>query len=93
MIIKISLYKKPFSILLSSFVPLYMLALLLLGIYFQSYSYDSRISSIGVVLLAYIAYLPTLRSMIPPVDYFTLSDFVLILHIISCFSLFLCSLL
>lgn len=34
----------------------------------------SRIANVSVILLAYIAFIPTVRNVIPPVEYFTLAD-------------------
>jgi hypothetical protein len=36
-----------------------------------------RIANISVILLAYIAFIPTVRSFVPNVSYFTFSDTII----------------
>ena len=46
--------------------------------------FGARIANIAVVLLAYIAFIPSMRSVIPPVSYITLSDGVILLNLLAC---------
>ena len=63
--------------MLTSFVPMFALAWVLLTVMDGPNDLNSRTANIAVVLLAYISFLTSLRQMIPPSSQFTLSDFVL----------------
>lgn len=73
----IALYKDPFSIIMNAYFPMFVLSLLTLMIYLQEFQAGDRIANISVLLLAFVAFIPTVRSIIPPVNYFTLADFVI----------------
>ena len=63
--------------MLTSFVPMFALAWILLTVMDAPNDLNSRTANIAVVLLAYISFLTSLRQMIPPSSQFTLSDYVL----------------
>jgi hypothetical protein len=52
--------------LVTVFIPLWLLGLINLGIYFQDQDLGSRIGSIIGIMLAFIAYIPTIEAAIPP---------------------------
>ncbi len=56
----IPMYKFPSSSLVTVFIPLWLLGLINLGIYFQDQSLSDRIGSIIGLMLAFIAYIPTI---------------------------------
>ena len=59
------MYKYPGSNLLSIFLPLWVLALINLTIYFQDISFAGRLAVIATITLAFIAFLPTINDKIP----------------------------
>lgn len=63
---------------------MFVLSWVLLSVLSAPRDLNSRTANISVCLLAYIAFIPTLRSIAPPVPYVTLNDFVLYSNIIAC---------
>ena len=57
----IPLYKFPSVQILTIFLPLVLLSIINLGIFFQDYDLHDRIASISVLLIAFVALVPTLR--------------------------------
>jgi len=70
----IALYRRAARLFVSAILPLLLLIFLALGVAFEPLSLGSRILNLGVLLLAYFAFLPTLRSQIPSSDQFGLVD-------------------
>lgn len=62
----IPLYKYPGNSLATIFIPLLLLALLSLGIFFQQNDLSNRISSIATMVLGYIALIPSIKEQLPP---------------------------
>lgn len=81
---RIALYKDPLNIIVNAYFPMVVLALLTLSIFASEVDFNSRIANIAVVLLAYIAFIPTVRSILPPVPYLTLSDVLIGLNLAAC---------
>jgi hypothetical protein len=54
---------------------LLLLALINLAIFFQNNDLGSRVASTATLMVAYLAFLPTIRQRIPPSPKFTLIDF------------------
>jgi hypothetical protein len=48
------------------FLPLWLLGIINLGIFFQDNSMDDRIGSISALMIAFVALIPTIREEIPP---------------------------
>ena len=65
-IFNLGIYRYPANTLLMIFIPLWLLTLINLAIFFQSYEIKNRISNTATLMVAYIAFLPTIRSKIPP---------------------------
>lgn len=59
------MYKYPLTTILSLFFPLVLLAIINLAIFFQSNDIAARIASIATIMVAYTAFLPTVRELIP----------------------------
>ena len=60
------MYKYPVSSLLEIFIPLWILAAINLGIYFQDCNVlADKIAGIATVTLALIAFIPTINEKIP----------------------------
>ncbi len=54
--------------ILTIFLPLVLLSIINLGIFFQDYDLHGRIASISVLLIAFVALIPTLREELPPTN-------------------------
>jgi hypothetical protein len=48
------------------FLPLWLLAIINLGIFFQDNTLSDRIASIAALMIAFVALIPTIRDQIPP---------------------------
>jgi hypothetical protein len=66
------IYRFPANTLLMIFIPLWLLALINLAVFFQNHEIKNRIANIATLLVAYSAFLPTVRSKIPPSPNITL---------------------
>jgi hypothetical protein len=60
------MYKKPQVPLIVLFVPLWLISLINLGIFFQSSKLGDRMASIITLMLALIAFFPVIREELPP---------------------------
>lgn len=57
----IPLYKFPIVAMATIFLPLWLLGIINLGIFFQDYSMDDRVGSISALMIAFVALIPTIR--------------------------------
>lgn len=62
----IPLYKYPLVSLATIFLPLWLLAIINLGIFYQNTSMGDRVGSIAGIAIAFVALIPTIRDNIPP---------------------------
>jgi len=62
---RIVMYKYPGVNLISIFVPLWILGVINLFIFFQDRTLAGRIASIATLTLAFIAFIPTINDKIP----------------------------
>lgn len=62
----IPLYKFPMVALATIFLPLWLLGLINLAIFFQDNNLADRIASIAALMIAFVALIPTIRAQIPP---------------------------
>ena len=69
---KLPLYKFPLDSIVIIFLPLWLLAVLNLGIFFQSYVLADRLMNIAALMIAFIALIPTIRERLPPSPSITL---------------------
>ena len=51
---------------LTIFIPLWLLSVINLGIFFQDNALADRIASIASLMIAFVALIPTIREQIPP---------------------------
>lgn len=63
--IVIPLYKYPSTTIINVFLPLYMVAVMSLGVFFETNDMSNRDGSLATFLLAYIAFLPSIRESLP----------------------------
>lgn len=71
--------------LLMIFLPLWSLAIINLGIFFQENSLNERIASIASLMIAFIALNETIRSQIPPHPKVVFVELLVYAEIIACF--------
>ena len=62
----IPLYKYPGNSLATIFIPIFLLSLLSLAIFFQDNELSNRIGSIATMVLGYIALIPSIKDQLPP---------------------------
>jgi len=55
------------------FIPIFMLSLLSLSIFFQSKNIDDKIGSIATFVLGFIALIPSIKDELPPSQKITFS--------------------
>jgi len=75
--ISFAFIREPWHMLLTVIFPIIMLDLISLVIFATENSLSDRIGNIATLMLALLAYLPTVRSEIPYVPYFTFCDNVI----------------
>lgn len=66
------------------YLPVLLLAIISLAVFFQDFSLSGRISSIATLMVAYTAFLPTVRESIPPSPNVTMVDIILYSLISTC---------
>lgn len=62
----IPLYKFPFVTLFTIFIPLWLLGIINLGIFFQDTGLGDRIGSLAALMIAFVALIPVIREALPP---------------------------
>ena len=91
---RIPLYKYPVSSILEIFIPLWILAAINLGIYFQdSNVLADKIASIATVTLALVAFIPTINEKIPQTSMVKLIEIIIYLQVLTTFLTLLDSLI
>ena len=61
----IPLYKIPTIALITIFLPLWLLSVIMLGIYFQDTNLGNRLNNLSALLIAYIALVGVIRGQLP----------------------------
>lgn len=61
------------------FLPLFLLAVLNLGIFYQDNDLHKRIVSIGAILVSFVAFIPVIREQIPPTPKITAVELLVLL--------------
>jgi hypothetical protein len=67
----------PTTTILTVFIPIWLLGVINIAIYFQKTEFKDRIANLSLVILAYMAFFPTIRDKIPPSPNFTIIDIIL----------------
>ena len=80
----IPLYKYPGNSLATIFIPIFLLALLSLAIFYQDNELSSRIGSIATMVLGYIALIPSVKDQLPPSSKVTIIESVIYLSTLCC---------
>ncbi|CDW83184.1 UNKNOWN [Stylonychia lemnae] len=81
---EIAFYQQPGVSIISAYLPVFVLSFVGLAMFDSPVDLASRISNVAVLLLAYIAFIPSLRSLMPPVPYITMNDGIIGLNLIAC---------
>lgn len=77
-VFKFDLYKYPGTTLLMFFLPVLILSIINLAIYFQANELTGKIASIATLMVAYTAFLPTVRQLLPNTPQITAMDLILV---------------
>ena len=80
----IPLYKYPGNALATIFIPIFLLSLLSLAIFFQSNHLSERIGSIATMILGYIALIPSIKEQLPPSSKITVLEIVIYVSTLCC---------
>lgn len=59
------LYKYPSVALATIFIPLWLLGLINLFVFFQTSTLDNRLATIATLMIAFVALIPTIRGSLP----------------------------
>jgi hypothetical protein len=62
----IPLFRRPGVPLLTIFIPLILLGVINLGIFFQKETLGKRFVNITALMVSYVALIPTIREQVPP---------------------------
>lgn len=65
------------------FIPIWILGLVGLAVFFQEQGFGARLATIAVLVLAFVAFLPTINSSIPQSPNIKLVDILILLQITS----------
>ena len=63
------------------FLPLWLLGLISLGIFFQERTLADRIASIATVMIAHVAFMPVIRGQLPPSPKLTFTEILVYMEI------------
>jgi len=55
------LYRKPFQTLINLFFPVVILSIINLAVFFQDNGIAKRLQNLAIILVAYVALIPTIR--------------------------------
>jgi hypothetical protein len=80
----IPLYKYPGNSLATIFIPIFLLSLLSLAIFFQQNDLSNRIGSIATMVLGYIALIPSVKEQLPPSSRITVIEIVIYISTLCC---------
>lgn len=75
------MYRFPGGAILSIFIPIYMLAAIGLLVFFQDRDLKDRIATIAVLILAFVAFIPTVNDSIPQSSNIKLVEILIYLHL------------
>ena len=75
--------------MITIFIPLWLLGVLTLGIFFQEPDLGARIASLATIMMAYVAFLPSIRAELPPSPNVTFVDIMIYLEIFMTFFCFM----
>ena len=65
--------------MLTIFIPLWIISLIGIFVFFQEPAFGSRLATIAVLALAFVAFLPTINSTVPQTPNLKLVDILVIM--------------
>ena len=80
----VPLYKYPGNSLATIFIPIFLLALVSLAIFFQGPDLSGRIGAIATMILGYIALIPSIKEQLPPSSKITIIETVVYIETMCC---------
>lgn len=78
---RIPIYKYPGMSILTIFVPIWILGLIGLMVFFQETSFSGRLATIATLALAFVAFLPTINDSIPQTPHLKLVDILILMEL------------
>ncbi len=77
-LVEIGVYRQPLHMVITTIAPLFILQIILLGIYAQDgQDIGSKIGNIATMLLAIVAFIPSVRAEIPSASYLLFTDYLI----------------
>ena len=80
----VPLYKYPGNSISTIFIPIFLLALVSLAIFFQEKEMSGRIGAIATLILGYIALIPSIKEQLPPSSKLTIIETVVYIETMCC---------
>ena len=77
------IYRYPLVTILTIFVPMWLLGLINLVIFWQDSNLSGRAENIATVLVGLLAFIPSIRSQIPTTPYVTMVDLMIYAFVLS----------
>ena len=81
--IRVPLYKHPGVTLLEIFIPLWILGLINIFVFFQQNVMADKMATIATVALAYVAFIPTINATVPNTPEIKLIDILIYMNILT----------
>jgi len=75
--VDIGVYRQPLHMIVTTIGPLFILQILLLAIYLQGDDIGGKIGNIATLLLAIVAFIPSVRAEIPSLSYLLFTDYLI----------------
>lgn len=80
----VPLYTYPGNAIASIFIPLFLLALVSLAIFFQEPNLSGRVDAIASMVLGYIALIPSIKGQLAPSSQLTIVESVVYMETMCC---------
>jgi hypothetical protein len=78
---RIPIYKYPAVSILTIFIPIWILGLIGLFVFFQEPTLSARLATIAVLALAFVAFLPTINESIPQTPTVKMIDILVLMQL------------
>lgn len=77
------MYKFPLVTLFTIFIPLWLLGIINLGVFYQDTGLADRIGSISALMISFVALIPVIREALPPNPQITVVEVLVYLEILT----------
>jgi hypothetical protein len=78
---RIPVYKYPGVSILTIFIPIWILGLIGLFVFFQEPAFGARLATVAVLALAFVAFMPTVNASIPKTPEVKLVDLLIVMEL------------